>query len=175
MQVWLAAYRHYPSLATADVPAPQALKLAPDLDLPACSNPAMASAVRAYKPCDAISRVSQRTSLTTDAYGATVHSVSLDVRARIHPGLSGLRDMDGGCQYTHLFGLASMTADFHLLAEDVGPTNAALDVACASTPANLDTGSGVWFKTCGCGPHCGRTLLVKAVQGISRNVALVPP
>lgn len=165
------AYRNYASLAAPDVPAPDELKLAPELDLPACSNPAMASMVQAFKPCTPIASVSQRTIAASDASGATVNRVTLNVRATIYPGLSGLQDMDAGCQYTHLFALASTLADFYLIAQDVGATGTALDTACAATDAALDSGSGVWTKDCGYAHYASLLLMPRILGWIACAVA----
>jgi hypothetical protein len=146
VQVWLVAYRKFPSLAQLTPPGPASLITAPQLDLPACSNPAMATIVQAYKPCSPIASVSNSTAAISSGQGSATYEVTVDVMATICPGLSGLHLLQGQCQYTHLFGLGSTAADFYLAAEDTNPTNNNLEAQCAAGNAALT--HGVWRTDC---------------------------
>lgn len=155
LQVWLVAYRQFASLASATTPTPAALKGAPELDIPACSNPSMETLVDAYKPCSPIASVSNQTRARV-VEGLQVHEVKLNVYATIRPGMDGLRAMDAECQYTNLFGLASTTAELYLVAQDVGATNAGVAVQCGSTDAAQAGDANIFTRACGCALHALR-------------------
>lgn len=148
MQVWLVAYRKFPSLAAIDPPATDDLILAPDLDLPACSNSAMESLLQAFKPCTPIAFASASTAVGAEGQSgvAATYQATLEVAATIRPGAEGLETLRGECVYTHLFGLGSASAEFYLVARDTGPTYKDLDSACSSEAASLV--QGVWSRSC---------------------------
>lgn len=147
--MWLVAYRQFASLANVTAPTPEAIKTAPQLDIPACSNPAMGTLVDAYQPCSPIASVSNQTQPRT-AGGTQVHEVVLNVYAAIRPGIEGLRAMDGVCQYTNLFGLASSTVEFYLVAQDQNPSDSGIAAQCSGTAAQQQGSANIYSRACGC-------------------------
>ena len=151
LQVWLVAYRNFSSLAQPALPAPAALREAPELAIPACSNPNMAAVMSAFKPCTPIATARNSTVETIHGNGDTRHAVTLDVLVTIRPGLSGLQMLQQQCQYTDVFGLGSDVASLHLIAQDTSKTHQGVAVECSS--GSIDVSSAVWLKSCRC-DHC---------------------
>jgi hypothetical protein len=148
--VWLVGYRNFPALSPSSTVQPGVVtKRAPNLDIPACSSASVAATVDAFKPCTPIAYVQSRTSdnrLNLKPSKAR-HISTFIVSATVRPGLAALRNMEAACQYKHLFGLSSSTADFHLVARDVQPTFKQFQDSCSMGPASkLD--KHMWQKHC---------------------------
>jgi hypothetical protein len=148
--VWLVAYRNFSALGNSSAVQPGVVtKRAPSLDMPACTAPAVAATMDAFKPCNPIAYMQSRTDRFALNTTTVRHIATFNVAATIWPGLAAVQNLEAKCQYKHLFGLSSSAVDFHLVARDIQPPLKQFKDECSMGPA-IQLDQSMWKKNCKC-------------------------